>query len=411
LNRLARVLAGVVGLTVVVGGAPAAHAGNGFFTSRDLTDAGAPGAFSIPVGWVTPWDNRRHLAYRDDTANVIAGSAADVSNWSWAHATSQAGLPSDPNVAEPWAPASALMAYAYDWDLSSHIDFTGYDGHIRELWSTQSSPAWSAADLTAATGGPSAPRWVDPTAYAAGGSQHVIYQSAVDKSVWEMLFTPGSGWSTHSLNAMTGTAPSVNGWAFLGSAVAGSEQVVAYLNHDNKIHLIVNAGAGWSDVNISAASGGGVVATNTVQTLDVLPTVRNGVLQRLAVEYIGADDHLHELAQNAGGGWTDSDVTALTGGNEIFELLPHAAVVQPADGSEHIFVEDAEGVGTLTEYVRTRTGTWFRWTDVPSGAVDAATFVAPDGATGWTEYVAYPGLFSGPLYKHLTLLDMTVPNQ
>jgi hypothetical protein len=70
---------------------------------------------------------------------------------------------------------------------------------------------------------------------------------------------------------------------------------------------MVSAGAGWSDVNISAASGGGVVAANTVQTLDVLPTVRNG--------------------------------------------------------------------------------------------------------TGWTGYVAYPGLFSGPLYEHLTLLDMTVPNQ
>jgi hypothetical protein len=68
-------------------------------------------------------------------------------------------------------------------------------------------------------------------------------------------------------------------------------------------------------------------------------------------------------------------------------------------------------VSALTEYVRTLAGSSFRWTDVSAGSVDAAAFVAPGGTTGWTEYVAYPGLFSGPFYKHLLLLDMTVPNQ
>jgi hypothetical protein len=356
------------------------------------------------------WDNQRHLAYRDDTNNVIAGSTADVANWSWAGATAQAGLPSDPNVAEPWAPASALMGYAFSWDRSSHVVYTAYNGHIRELWSTQSLPTWGTADLTAETGGPSAPRWVDPTAYALGSTQHVMYQSSVDNSVWEMLYTPSGGWSTHSLSALTGTAPSPNGWVSMGSAVAGSEQVVAYLNRDATIHLMVNDGAAWKDLNISAGTGGGTVAFNTTQTLNVLPTVRNGVLQRLAVQYIGLDNHLHELGQNAGGGWTDSDVSALTGAGVNYELLAHSAVVQPADGSEHTFIED-DTIGALTEYVRTATGSWFRWTDVSSDSVDAAAFVAPSGTTGWTEYVVYPGLFSGPFYKHLLLLDMTVPNQ
>jgi hypothetical protein len=65
----------------------------------------------------------------------------------------------------------------------------------------------------------------------------------------------------------------------------------------------------------------------------------------------------------------------------------------------------------LAEYVRTATGTWFHWTNVASGWMDAATFVAPEGTTGSTEYLAYPVQTLGPAYEHLMLVDLTVPNQ
>jgi hypothetical protein len=169
----------VVGVAMAT--APAAHAGAGYFTSQDLTSSiGAPIGLNQPVGWYTPWNLQRHVAYLgyDGDGQLNVASSAPGGAWSWTTAG---------NKVYP----GFLSAYSYLWDRSSHILYTdGTNHHLMEVWSSEASPAWQTVDLTATYHGPLAS--MDPHGYEQNGEQHVVFEDAgATGQLWEAVFAPG----------------------------------------------------------------------------------------------------------------------------------------------------------------------------------------------------------------------------
>ncbi|WP_432834342.1 hypothetical protein [Dactylosporangium sp. CA-092794] len=389
-RRLAAAVAVSAGLAVA---APsAAHAGNGFFTSQDLTASGAPvGASGKTTGWYTPWDRVRHVAYFN-TSNVItiASLAPGASTWSSATA---------PNVSPV---GLVLTGYAYAWDRSSHVIYLGSDNHVHELWYTQDSPVWHDADLTAVTGAPSG-LW-PTTGYEQGGAQHIVASTTSTHVLYHLVFTPGTGWQAQNLTTFTDGGPYTT---LLPVGVSrGDGQTIAYLARDGFIHALSSTtGSGWSDVAIRQAVG----ANNVYAGLGIFFDAGGS---RLAITYVGPVNptprHLHELTWTPSAGWSDSDVTAASGGPAFTGAGIGGGLSLASDGSDRIFTVDA--ANAIWEYVRVRGGRWFAWKDTGDGTVqannDVTAFAAPDDAAGtsYTDYVVY---LDGSGHPHV--MDMTTP--
>jgi hypothetical protein len=384
-------LALVVG--VAVAAAPAAHAGDGYFTGQDLTASiGAPLGLDQPAGWSTPWDLQRHFAYVSQDNQLIVASSAPGGGWSWTTAAQGAFF-------------GFLSAYSYSWDRSSHILYTdGTNHHLMEVWSSQNSPTWQTVDLTATYNGPLA--GMDPHGYEQNGQQHVVFAGAVHTDeLWEATFAPGVGWRFTNLSALTGihTAGTL-GWALTAASLGENGEAIGYLGTDNYPHVLGGQSGQWTDQRV------GGPAQNTYFNLNSTVFLRDGYTVRYALRYLGSDGDVHEAAWTSPG-WTDTDVTTVTGSRGI--ALPsqgNDSYVFDADGSEHMFASDRDN-GAIHELVRTRDGRWFFWADtapVPDGQGWVAGFAAPDDNVHGTETEFYVYYDSG---KHVIVSDLTAPCQ
>lgn len=391
----AKALSAALAVGVAMVAAPAAHAGDGYFTSQDLSASiSAPVGLSQPVGWHTPWDLQRHFAYvadRGDGQLVVAGSAPGGA-WSWTTAA-QKVYP------------SFLSAYSYSWDRSSHIMYVdGTNHHLMEVWSSQNSPAWQVVDLTATYGGPLA--GMDPHGYEQNGQQHVVFESAEHPGdLWEAVFAPGVGWRFANVSAQTGmhSAGSL-GWAVTAVSLGDDGEVIGYLGVDNYPHVLVGQRGQWTDQRV------GGPGLNTYYNLNSMVFLRDGHTVRYVLRYCGADNDVHEAAWTSAG-WTDTDVTDVTGSRgTAWPGLGDDSYIWDADGSEHMFAAD-EANGAIHEFVRTRDGRWYLWAD--TGPIDngngwAAAFAAPDDTVHGTEtefFVYYD------TDNHVVVADLTAPYQ
>ena len=393
----ATALSAALAMGVALLAAPAAHAGAGYFTSQDLTSSiGAPVGLGQPVGWSTPWDLQRHFAYVPDAGSgrIIVASSAPGGAWSWTTAVDHGAYP------------GFLSAYSYSWDHSSHILYTdGTNHHLMEVWSSQDSPAWQTVDLTVADNGPLAS--MDPHGYEQNGEQHVVFEGAENRgNLWEAVFAPGTGWRFTALTALTGirTKPTL-GWALTATSVGDDGEVIGYLGTDGYPHVLAGERGRWADQRV------GTPAHDTYYNLNSMAFQRDGHVARYALRYLGVDDDVHEAAWDSSGGWTDTNVTAVTGSRGIATPnLANDSYLWNADGSEHMFAADRNTLA-VHEFVRTRDGRWFFWTDTGPVHNDlgwVAGFAAPDDTVHGTETEFY-------LYyddnKHVVISDLTVPYQ
>ncbi|MEV6608670.1 hypothetical protein [Kutzneria sp. NPDC051319] len=391
----AKALAAAFAMAVALLVAPAAHAGNGYFTSQDLTASiGAPVGGDQPVGWSTPWDQQRHVAYVDyQDSSLTVASSAPGGAWTWTTAATHAY-------------PSFLSAYSYSWDHSSHIVYSdGVTFHLIELWSSENSPTWQKVDLTATYGGPTVS--FDPHGYEQDGQQHIVFESFDDNSgeLWEAVFKPGIGWRMANLTTQSGIHITYTlGWALTATSLGLDGEAIGYLGQDGYPHMLTGLRGRWLDQRV------GVPAHNTYYNLNSGAFLRDGHTQRYALRYLSADDDVHEAAWTSAG-WTDTNVTAVTGSRGI--ATPHLAndmYLWNADGSEHMFATDRDTLA-VHEFVRTRDGHWYFWTDTGPVHNDlgwAAAFAAPDDSVHGTEtefYVYYDD------NRHLIVSDLTVPYQ
>ncbi len=190
------------------------------------------------------------------------------------------------------------------------IDYVGGSSHGHELYIFDN--AWFDYDLTAATGGPTVMIGT-PVADAIDTIQNVtrVNYAGTDSHVHE-FYLSNNGWHDFDLTAATG-GPQVASGTFIANVVDTIQNVlrVDYVGGDSHVHEFYIAGNTWHDFDLTAATGGPQVASGT-PIADIVDTTENVT----RVHYIGADSHVHEF-YIAGNAWHDFDLTAATGGPNI----------------------------------------------------------------------------------------------
>ena len=384
----ATALAAALATGVALLSAPAAHAGDGFFTSQDLL--GAPTGLGEPAGWSTPWDLKRHFAYVSQDKQVVVATAAPGGTWSWTVATTAADT------------VGYLSTYSYSGDHSSHIVYADADHHLIELWSSDASPTWQRVDLTATYQGPTIT--LDPHGYEQDGQQHIVFKDGhTNLAIWEAVFIPGTGWSFRDLTKLTGIHPKDDyGWYLAASPLGTDGEAIGYVGADGYPHMLAGQHGRWIDQRV------GVPADDEAFTMTSMAFLRAGRLKRYALRYFTSDLHVHEAAWE-GGRWSDTDISAALPQSDP-RYAPAAgndSYLWNADGSEHMFTIGADGA--VLEYVRTRAGVWLMWTDtdpIPVGSAWVGAFAAPDDATHETEFFIHYDTA-----RHVVIADLTAPYQ
>jgi hypothetical protein len=258
----------------------------------------APG--SSVAGYVTPYNYQQHVIYIGNDNNIHELMIQSGQPWISNNLTQPLGAPAP-------IPGSPLVGYVTEANKQQHIDYIGADQHVHEL---VYGNGWAHNDLTHASGAPV----VQPGSQLAGyetaynGQQHVIFLDAnlhIHELVWG-----GGHWAHDDVTQSAAGAP---GAAWPANAIAGyvttfnNQQHIVYLGNDNHVHELVYSN-GWVHNDLTHAAGGPSMATGG--GLHGYQTPYNS---QQHVNYVGIDDHVHELYYN--GSWHDNDLTAIASGS------------------------------------------------------------------------------------------------
>ncbi len=140
---------------------------------------------------------------------------------------------------------SPLTGY-WGSDSSQHVNFIGSDGHVHELY-IHPGAAWVNNDLSVFGGGVLPAPGSKLTGYwGTDSSQHVNF-TGVDGHVHELYIHPGAKWVNNDLTGFSGGG-SVPGQAAALHAYWGSDssQHVNFIGNDGHVHeLYIHPGAAW----------------------------------------------------------------------------------------------------------------------------------------------------------------------
>ena len=210
-----------------------------------------------------------------------------------------------------WPPlpiaGSPIEGYRLSND-SQHVNYIGTDKHVHELYITAGA-AWVDNDLTEEAG--AVPPITTPATSALEGyrlsddSQHVFF-IGTDNHVYELYITAGAGWIYNDLTALARAVPPNPTTALDGFRLGDDSEHVNFIGTDSHVHELTHTGAGWVDHDLTTLAG----AVPPIPT-----TALDGY--RLSndskhLNFIGTDNHVHELYFTAAAGWVDNDLTALT---------------------------------------------------------------------------------------------------
>jgi hypothetical protein len=275
-----------------------------------LTDA--PAAASPPFGFATSLtgqDPAARVVYRT-VGGDIEELASSGGSWSAVDLTALTG-----------APAAASSPSGYTTSLTgqgpaARVVYRTAGGDIEELALT-SGGSWQANDLTALTGAPIAAN----TPFAPFGfatsltgqnpAARVVYRTA-GRHIEELALPSGGSWSAVDLTALTG-APTALGAPFgFTTSLTGQDpaaRIVYRTARQSHIEELASSGGSWSAVDLTALTGApsavGIAFGYTTTLTDQGPTAR--------VVYRTVGRHIVELALPSGGSWQADDLTAVSG--------------------------------------------------------------------------------------------------
>lgn len=261
-------------------------------------------------GYVTTFNNQQHVNFISADGHIHELFYDNA--WHHNDLTKLTGAPGA-------APNSKLDGYQTSFNNQQHINFLGVDNHVHELVYTN---AWSHNDLTALAGAPAAAPGtvVDGYPTTFNNQQHVNYVGA-DNHVHELVYT--NAWHHNDLTALAGAPNAAAGSALDGyQTTFNNQQHVNYIGTDNHIHELVYTNA-WHHNDLTALAGAPAAAPGSA--VDGYQTTFNN---QQHVNYIGTDNHVHELVYT--NAWHHNDLTALAG-------APPAARGSSADGYQTSF--------------------------------------------------------------------------
>jgi hypothetical protein len=197
---------------------------------------------------------------------------------------------------------SKLDGYSTPFNSQQHVNFIGTDAHLYEL--CYANARWTFRDLTREANAllalPLANSPLDGYATAFNEQQHVNYIGR-DYHVHELWHD--DAWHHSDLTSLTGAPDAIPGSSLVGFATSFNQhQHVVYMGTDNHIHELWYDDA-WHHNDLSVA-GATQVLPRAGTPLDGYATEFN---RQQHVNYIGVDNHVHELWYDTG--WHAEDLT------------------------------------------------------------------------------------------------------
>ncbi|MGH2482622.1 MAG: hypothetical protein ACRDHW_23495, partial [Ktedonobacteraceae bacterium] len=192
--------------------------------------------------------------------------------------------------------------FASYWDNqgNEHVDYIGADKHVHTIF-LSNNQALNDDLTTESKGAIALPDSALASYIDSAGNQHVNYISA-DGHV-HALISSGSSWTDNDLTALSKGTAAFSGSALDGYLDSASAQHVNYVGTNQHVYELFYSGSSWSDNDLTALSRGIGVASGSTLTGYI------GSNNTLHVNFIGTDQHVHELFFS--GGWSDNDLTVL----------------------------------------------------------------------------------------------------
>jgi hypothetical protein len=239
---------------------------------------------------------------------------------------------------------SSLTGY-WGSDNSQHVNFTGLDGHVHELYILPGAN-WVDNDLIelALAQSPALQSGLSGYWQSDDDSVHVFYNGAgTDNHVYQLrIFPGGPGWIWEDLTSLAdGIVPEVSR-ALSGYWGTDNSQHVNYIGSGNHIHELYRASGAsptdWTDNDLTALAGAVPPHSNTALVSYW------GSDSSQHVFFIGTDDHVHELYTAPGtNGRVDNDLTALTGALATPNVNTALAGFWDTDSSQHLLFIGTDG--------------------------------------------------------------------
>ena len=249
-------------------------------------------------------------------------------------------------------PANAVnggLAWYLQNDNSQHVIFIDEFGHVNELYRNPAPAAqWVQIDVTSLAGGTSPFLGSALTGYVqSDNSQHVNF---IDDNgqVHELYLSPAPAaqWVDNNLTGFSGATPAALESPLVGYSQSDNSQHVNFIDDNGHVHELYRSplpAAQWLDNNLTMLSGG---------TLAALESALVGYPQSDSsqhVNFIDGNGHVHELYRSPlpAAQWLDIDLTALDGGNPVGFVGVLDAYLQ-SDNSQHVnFISADEHVHEL----------------------------------------------------------------
>ena len=135
---------------------------------------------------------------------------------------------------------------------------------------------------------------------------HVYYIDRTDNSDVHQLFFNGVSWSDQDLTVVSGASEGAYGTCQVAGFSVGNYQYVYYFGHDAHVHQMLYNNIGWSDIDLTAMTGGPNAQPSPLVAFTTSPT--------LHVYYTDWNLHVRQLYSDNGTSWQDQDLTSATGG-------------------------------------------------------------------------------------------------
>ena len=214
-----------------------------------------------------------------------------------------------------------------------HVNYIGIDGHIHERVH-YTTGNWVHNDLTALSGNstlPAAGSALDAYPGPSGG-QHINYIST-DNHIHE-LYIPqgGSKWINNDLTSLAKAILPRAGTPLGGYVDNDNAQHVNFIGADNHIHeLLIRPNGSWIDNDLTVLSGSGI-GHSAHSPLDGYIGPDGGQ----HVNFIGSDGHVHELYILPHGSWVNNDLNKLSGNSIAPSRTSSLCAYLGPDNGQHV---------------------------------------------------------------------------
>jgi hypothetical protein len=194
------------------------------------------------------------------------------------------------------AAGSALVGF-WGSDASVHVNFVGADGHVHELYIAPGRN-WVDNDLTGLAGA------VAPAAgsalvgfWGSDASVHVNF-IGTDGHIHELYIAPNRSWVDNDLTGLAGAVAPAASTPLNGFWSTQNSQHINFIGTDGHVHeLFIAPGPNRIDNDLTALAG--AVAPGVTTALVGFW----GTDGSAHVNFIGADNHVHDLYIAPGAGW------------------------------------------------------------------------------------------------------------